>query len=348
MLKPYSRAEISFQLRQEIGQEGANSTAHVAHDDQLDAEIVIKKVRKADLDSVDTYFEEAKILHLSGHPNVVSVHYACQDTDHIYIAMPFYRRGSLNALINSRFLTVREIVVLGCQIASGLHNIHSKRLIHFDLKPDNVLLSPRGEALISDFGLSRRLSREGRAEQDRMYYKMRPPEAYTDAQFTPAFDIYQFGLTLYRMCNGNAAFYEQFHRFGADPVAFDRDGFRFAVRNGQFPDRSIFPEHIPERLRRIVKKCIEPDIANRYSAAIEVSNELAQVDSCLDWEYSIVDRAKAWVRRDDSKEYQLTVGAAGNSEATKTMLESGRTTRITAYCKPTISSRDIRRFLGET
>jgi serine/threonine protein kinase len=139
VLKPYSKAEISFDLRQEIGQEGSNSNTYVAHDDQLDAEIVIKKISKNALESVDTFFDEARILYLSSHPNVVPVHYACQDTDSIFIAMPYYRRGSLNALINSRYLTVREIVVLGCQIASGLHNIHSKRLVHFDIKPDNVL-----------------------------------------------------------------------------------------------------------------------------------------------------------------------------------------------------------------
>lgn len=50
MLKPYSKAEVSFDLRQEIGQEGANSNTYVAHDDQLDAEIVIKKIPKNSLD----------------------------------------------------------------------------------------------------------------------------------------------------------------------------------------------------------------------------------------------------------------------------------------------------------
>lgn len=347
VLKPYSKAEISFDLRTEIGQEGSNSRAYLAHDNQLDAEIVIKKIPKSDLESVDTFFEEAKILYLSSHPNVVPVHYACQDIDSIFIAMPYYSRGSLNTLLNTRFLTTREIVVMGCQMASGLHNIHSKKLVHFDIKPDNVLLSDRGEALISDFGLSCRQNLAGTAGQDRMYMKMRPPEAYGSSEFTPAFDIYQFGLTLYRMCSGNAVFYEQFHRFGATPLEFDRDGFKFAVCNGRFPDRSTFEEHIPERLRRLIKKCLEPNPADRFKAAIEVSNELAQIEDRLDWRFSIEGAKRVWVRNDEDKEYRLTVDQDGTSLAEKTT-GSGRRTRIASYCKTGITPQVIRRFLGET
>jgi len=347
VLKPYSRAEVSFDLRREIGQEGSNSQTYVAHDEQLDAEIVIKKIPKSEIDSVDTFFDESRILYLSSHPNVVPVHYACQDADHIFIAMPYYQRGSLNALINSRYLTVREIVVLGCQIASGLHNIHSKRLVHFDIKPDNVLLSDRGEALISDFGLSRRIGATGTAGQDRMYFKMRPPEAYDTQDFTRAFDIYQLGLTLYRMCNGNASFEEEFRRYGASPSAFDRDGFKFAVRNERFPARDAFEEHIPERLRRLVKKCLKADPSERFQAAIDVSNELAQVEDRLDWQFSLEGSTRVWTRRDEGKGYRLAVDASGTSVAEKTM-DSGRKTRITGYSKTGITSREIRHFLGET
>lgn len=347
MLKPYNKAEISFHLAREIGQEGSNSKAFIAHDDQLDAEIVIKQIQKNKLESVDTYFEEAKILHLSNHPNVVPVHYACQDQESIFIAMPYYKNGSLNKLLNIRHLTVREIVIIGCQIASGLHNIHSKKLMHFDIKPDNILLSDRGEALISDFGLSRRLSLSGTAGQDRMYFKMRPPEAYNTYEFKPTFDIYQFGLTLYRMCTGNEVFADQFNRFGGTPQTFDRDAFKFAVSNGRFPDRSIFQEHIPERLRRLIKKCIDPDPLERFQSAIEVSNELAQIENVLDWEFSIVGTSRKWIRvDDDGKKYSLTVD--NNISVAEKTTSSGRCTRITDYCKTDITSREIRKFLGET
>ncbi len=349
MLKrPYQKAEVSFDLQQEIGHEGSNSKVHIAHDTQLDAHLVIKSVPKVTFDSVDVFFDEARILYLSNHPHVVPIHYACEDADHIYIAMPYYARGSLGMLLNQRFLTVREIVKFGCQVASGLHNVHSKRLIHFDTKPDNILLNDRGEAVLSDFGLARRMNLVGAAEQDRMYFKMIPPEVHTGLEFTHRYDIYQLGLTLYRMSVGDVAFNEQFDRYGSKN-AFNRDLFKFDVRNGKFPARDSYPEHIPQRLRRLIAKCLEPAPQDRYPAVIDVCNELAQIDSRLDWQYDIVNGSRSWVCRDvnNEREFLLEVEANGASRAQKTMLATKRTTAIKDYCKPELKSADIKRFLEE-
>lgn len=347
VIKPYSKAEVSFHLDIEIGHEGSNSKTFIAHDDQLDAKIVIKKLLKTSISSVDQYFEESKTLYLSSHPNVVQVHYACQDAAHVYIAMPYYERGSLNALMNKRYLTVREIVTFGCQIATGLHNIHSKNLVHFDIKPDNVLLSDRGEALVSDFGLSKRVGTSGTAEQDRLYFKMCPPEAYVDRPHGPAFDIYQLGLTLYRMCAGNDEFYRQFAAYGTTPAAFDRNSFKVAVRNGQFPDCDKFPEHIPARLRSVVKECMESDLTLRTKSAIGVANGLALVDEKLDWLYSVTPTGRLWSRRSDSMDYRLEVKPDGSSYAQKGKV-GGKLSRITDYCKPFITPTSIKKFLKET
>lgn len=257
-----------------------------------------------------------------------------------------YKKGSLNKLIESRFLTVREIVIFGCQIASGLHNVHSKKLIHFDIKPDNILLSERGEALISDFGLSKYTDIYGKASQDRMYFRMIPPEALNGEEFTVLFDIYQLGLTLYRMCNGNTIFYEQFHSYG-DVSSFDRDRFRFDVKNGRFPDRDIFLEHIPDKLRKIIKKCLEPNPTNRYCATIEVANALAEIDGkVLDWQFCISDSSKVWTKLAEDREYKLVISDDGTSLAKKTT-GSGRSTRIRDYCKQALTSKEIKKFLGD-
>jgi len=177
MLRPYSRAQITFDLIREIRHVGRNSRTYVARDHQLDAEIVIKEVQKANLASAPSFFEESKAVYASAHPNVVQIHYACEDADAIYIGMPYYRRGSIGTMMTAQRLTVREIVTLGCNVLSGLHNIHSKGLIHFDVKPDNVLLTERGEGLLSDFGLAKQMNFAGVALQDRLYNKMISPEA---------------------------------------------------------------------------------------------------------------------------------------------------------------------------
>jgi eukaryotic-like serine/threonine-protein kinase len=347
MINPYNRAEVSFELRKEIGQDGQNSNAFIAHDPQLGTEIVVKKILKRKINSINDFFNESRVLYLSGHPNVVQIYYACQDVENIYIAMPYYKNGSLKSLIDSRFLTVREIIIFGCQMASGLHNVHSKKLIHFDIKPDNILLSDRNEALISDFGLAKPTDFSGKASQDRLYSKMIPPETITGEEFTALFDIYQLGLTLYRMCNGNLNFDQQFQKYGVSFSSFDRDAFRYDLRNGKFPDRKAFLDHIPDKLRRVINKCLEPDPKNRYCATIEVTNALADIDdNFLDWQFSITSSGKMWEKSSEGKIYKLSISDDGTSLAEKTV-GSGKKSKIREYCKQALTPKEIKKFLGD-
>lgn len=346
MLRPYNKAEVEFELCQNIGHEGCNSTVHKAFDRQLGAEIVVKQVPKADFVEIDSFFEESRILYLSSHPNVVQIYYACQDYGSIYIAMPFYSNGSLNRLLEIRFLTVREIVMYGCQIASALHHIHSKRLIHFDVKPDNILLSARGEALLSDFGLSRRMTDSGTAQQNRAYMKMVPPEASESEEHTCTYDLYQLGLTLYRMCNGNAAFHQQFNRYLVGEE-LDRESFLSDVRNGAFPCRNSYLEHIPARIKRVIKRCLEPDPSNRFQAAIDVANELAQIEDSLDWHYEVLQQGRKWTHKGAEKQIELFIDNQGVASAQKTILSSNRSSRIRAFCKESLSLAELKQFFKE-
>ena len=346
MFKPYNKAEVTFDLISEIGQSGQNSKTYISHDHQLDAEIVTKQIAKARLASPANFFDESKALYASAHPNVVQIHYACEDADSIYLAMPYYRKGSVKGLITGRHMTVREVVGIGCQVLSGLHNIHSKRLIHFDLKPDNILISDRGEALVADFGLAKQMSFAGVAAQDRLYTPMTPPEATRGDQFDNTFDIYQFGLTLYRMCNGNDAFQAQFAKYGPR-ASFDRAAFKSDVRNGRFPDRRAFSPHVPQKLRNIIKKCIQPNPADRYLSAIDCANALATVDgNTLDWRLSRNPVIPVSGRRTESGTlYDLTVASGGGAECYKTV-GGGQRRRVIEGCKASISETELKKFLG--
>jgi len=344
MLNPYERGQLEFQLRDEIGVEGKNSQVFKAHDPQLDAELAIKKIKQNSLNDESEFFLESSLLYRSSHSNVLPIHYACKDDEHIYLAMPYFPNGSLKTLMAQRMLTVREIIVISTQFLSGLHHIHSKRLIHFDIKPDNILISPRGEAVLSDFGLAKQTKYCGHAEQDRVYGKMTPPEVYNSNQFSVKFDIFQAGLTIYRMCMGDEEFYKQYESYFENDT-FDRRAFIHAVVNGQFPNRSNFPEHIPARLKKLVKKCLNTNPDNRYSSVIEVVNELAQIDGeVLDWHYTLQGSDKVWEKQTEEKVYRLIVKVDGSSTATRKVGDSAER-RITDYCKDRVTSSDISRFL---
>lgn len=115
----YLPAVVSFSKQTEIGAEGKNSRVFLAHDKHLDAEIVIKEMpqNSANLEKIA---KEAKVLYASSHPNVVQIQYACKDDDNFYIAMPFYRNGSLKSLMAERYLTAREIIRYSIQFINGV------------------------------------------------------------------------------------------------------------------------------------------------------------------------------------------------------------------------------------
>lgn len=345
MLKPYSRADLFFRLEESIGGEGRNSEVYTAHDPQLDAQIVIKKIPKTEFSNEDDFFQESSVLYMSGHPYVVPIHYACEDEDFIYLAMPFYSKGSLNKLINERFLTVREIVRYATQLLSALHNIHSKKLIHFDIKPDNILISTQNEALVSDFGLTKPVGQNGLAEQDRAYFKVRPPECYNTEEHSLTYDIYQAGLVLYRMCMGNKEFYRQFDQYG-EVANFDHDRFRFDLRNGRFPSRSDFLEHIPQSLITLIIKALKPAPNERYASAIDMINALADIDDkLLDWKYSTnAAGERNWTKDSDSRRISLNIDNENVSNAYKTT-NSGNRQRIRAYCLDSINRATVKAFL---
>jgi serine/threonine protein kinase len=258
--------------------------------------------------------------------------------------MPFFENGSLKGRIAMGHLTVREIITYSTQFLSGLHNIHSKGLIHFDIKPDNILLSARGEAMLSDFGLTKQTSFAGRAGQDRIYGKMTPPEAFTTDEFTKHFDIYQVGLTIYRLAVGDSFFYEQYNNFVENGV-LNRTAFMHAVVNGQFPSCTQFQEHIPNRLIATIRTCLSTDPQNRFHSASEIVNSFADIEGeLLDWRLSDNEDDREWTKTTGDRTVRLRVNADGGSEATR-QIRDGQVRRVNEYCQQTISRADIKRFL---
>jgi serine/threonine protein kinase len=346
MLNPISIASVNFREIREIGVDGRNSRTFIAHDNHLDAQIVIKSMLKASMESFSEFFSESRLLYLSGHPNVCQVHYACYDNDYIYIAMPLYSRGSLKDWMSREFLTVREIIVAGCQVLSGLSNIHSKGLIHFDLKPDNVLLSDRGEAVIADFGQAKQIDLNGNATQDRLYHKTLPPERFQGTLADKRFDIYHFGLLLYRLCNGNADFNAQLAKFGVGP-GFNLPMFRQAVINGEFPDRNKFLPHIPQALRRAIQNCLSVDPADRFQSAIAVSNALATIGcSRLDWRYDPTGANEVWTKNEKGTFLEFIRKPDGSTELYKTS-GGGSRQRVRKEFKTQVSDAQVGTTLGQ-
>lgn len=280
MIAPYKLADVSFNWIRDLDEQGCFSRVYLAHDNNLDHDLVIKEIPKDPSSTPEEYFAEARLVYKYNHPNIVQIQYAAQCDKNVYIAMPLYNKGSLNKLMESNNLTAREIIRFSIQFLNGLHHIHTNGLMHFDIKPNNILLSDRNEAMLSDFGLSKLVGATGKAEPKNGYYFHMPPEYFNLAKgvgFNYTFDLYQVGLTIYRMCVG-------FDRFEEERLKFRTLGeLSDAITSGSFPEKN-YPSNIPRRLISIIDKCIKINPNERYQSALDILNDLSIIsEGALDW-----------------------------------------------------------------
>lgn len=333
-------AIVSFRKIKDIGAEGKNSDVFLAQDIHLDSEIVVKQITRQNL-SLEKLFAESRILHSVTHTNISPVQYACRDNNFVYITMPYYQKGSLKSVIANEVLTLRKIIKYSIDILSGLMHIHSNGLIHFDIKSDNILISDNDTALVADFGISAYLDpKNGLAAIKSFYTNTMPPELILsdDGLFDRRFDLYHFGLILYQMCNGLNEYYRQKNSFGT------KDAFLKAIVKGEFPDRNVFPLHMPKELISLVKEILNTDVNKRPKDALEIINKFSKVpDEYLDWTYiKHPNGDEEWSKIFDSKVVKL-VKISGVFTASKTMVDSGKTMNIAKY-SGLLSTDQIRDF----
>ena len=156
------------------------------------------------------FIKEAKTLSRLSHPNIVHVLDLFEENNTAYYVMEYLDGGSLDNLINEKNgLSIIESSQLIKQIASALEYMHSNKMLHLDLKPANVMLNRKGEAVLIDFGLTKEFDENGCPESSTTIGHGTPGYApleqsnYQHGQgFPVTMDIYALGATLYKMLSG--------------------------------------------------------------------------------------------------------------------------------------------------
>lgn len=272
-------SHVQAELIERIGMdEGRNSAVWRALDPQLGGEIAVKELPIESLEqSPADYLSEAQRLYQARHSHVVPINYAAIEGNALRVAMPYFIRGSVQTFYQGKPLTIRETVRIATDFLSGLYHVHATGLIHLDVKPSNLLVHISGNVLLSDFGQSRQVDELGTSEVPKMYNRHYPPEALRYDRLTRQADIYQAGLTLFRLLNGEYIWDNIFERTTA------QGNLRTAIEDGSFVKPSDFLPHIPTGLKLIVRKAINVDPARRYQTATELRNALSRLNRCLDW-----------------------------------------------------------------
>ena len=129
-----------------------------AHDQRLDRDVAVKVLTTGALDGCarERLRTEALALSKLNHPHVATIHDFDTQEDTDFLAMEYVAGPTLSDRLAGGPLPEKEVVRLGAQLADGLTAAHGAGLVHRDLKPGNIRLTPDGALKILDFGLARR------------------------------------------------------------------------------------------------------------------------------------------------------------------------------------------------
>lgn len=156
----------------------------------------------------DKFIKEARALAKLRHRHIVRIIDVFEENNTAYYVMEYIAGGSLGDKAKGAALPEADAVRYIRQVASALDYVHSRHMMHLDVKPSNILLNSDGEAILIDFGLSKQYDMSGEQTSSTpvgISHGYAPMEQYKRGgvgTFSPATDIYSLGATLYKLVTG--------------------------------------------------------------------------------------------------------------------------------------------------
>jgi serine/threonine protein kinase len=201
-----------FRLEEKIGS-GGMSTVYRAFDPTLERSVAIKLMHRdisSDPDQLERFRREARTVARLNHPHVVTVIDAGEDDGAPFIVFEYVEGETLKERIKRMGrLPVSEAVAYAIEIGRALSSAHASRLVHRDVKPQNVLIDLDGRAKVTDFGIARSLEGHGLTAPGRVLGTTDyvSPEQAMGHDVTEQSDIYSLGICIYEMLTGEVPYH---------------------------------------------------------------------------------------------------------------------------------------------
>ena len=258
-----------YQLLQTLGS-GGMAVVYRAKDLNLERFVAVKILRpdfSKDEEFRKRFHQEAKLVANLSHPNIVTVHDFGLDGEHLFIIMEYVPGTNLKTLIREKtVIPINEANDLMIQAAAGVGYAHRAGLVHCDVKPHNMLVTPDGHLKVTDFGISRALATIRPDERSTVVWgspQYLSPEQSSGEPPSPASDVYSLGIVYYEMVTGRLPFYSK------DATELTRM-HKEAV---PVPPSLLNPQLSPE-LEQIIHKVITKEPSGRYRSAEQFSRVL--------------------------------------------------------------------------
>ncbi|MEZ6129447.1 MAG: serine/threonine-protein kinase [Planctomycetaceae bacterium] len=263
-----------YQIRELLGKGGMGSV-YLAFDPMIEREVAIK-VLPVDVAShplaLSRFLTEARSTGRLSHPNVVSVFDIADQQGLHYIVMELLTGGSVaDKVAGGKSLDWKAACRIVAEAADGLSAAHKAGLVHRDIKPDNLMLTPEGVVKVVDFGLSKLVdatndTREATTKAGAILGtpQYMSPEQCESVAVDGRSDIYSLGGTLFRLLTGRLP-YEEF------PALMQ---VMMAHVSKPIPDPLAHNPDLPESCRTIVQRAMAKAPQDRYQDAAEMAAEL--------------------------------------------------------------------------
>jgi serine/threonine-protein kinase len=264
-----------YRLESKLGS-GGMSTVYLARDETLQRWVAVKVMHREmsdQPDQLERFRREARAVAQLSHPNVVAVIDAGEDGGHPYIVFEYVEGETLKQRIDRLGrLPIVEAAAYGIEVGRGLAAAHAHRLIHRDVKPQNVLIDPEGRAKVTDFGIARSLEADGLTKTGRVLGTTDyvAPEQAMGQGVDARCDVYSLGVLLYEMLTGEVP-------FQADTLV----GVAMKHVNEKMPDVQERCPGISSALAAVVERATAKDPKKRYPDMVAM---LADLEGALEVE----------------------------------------------------------------
>lgn len=282
-----------YRLEERLGS-GGMSIVYRAHDLMLERTVAIKLLRKDYSNNPQfrqQFRQEAKAAASLSHPNIVTVHDFGLDSNQLFIIMEYVPGNDLKSLLRKKGkIDLAVSVDLMIQACAGIGYAHRAGLVHCDIKPQNMLVTPDMHLKVVDFGIARALASISPDEKTEVVWGsphyFSPEQAAGNAP-SPASDVYSLGIVLYEMLTGELPFK------GETPEKL-ADQHRQSLPPSP---RKINPQ-IPGSLEQILLKILSKEPAARYRTADQLGSVLR---NSISLNYSAPEDVRAPVASTDAE-----------------------------------------------
>ena len=253
---------------------GAMGVVYLARDPQIERELALKTIRfdsgEKGMDVSEAkarFLKEARISGRLQHPFIVTIFDVGEDAGNLYLAMEYVPGGSFSQkLADPNGLPLFDRIRIVAEVAEALGHAHERGVLHRDVKPANILLTPALTAKVTDFGIGKLLTGDtdltstGQMVGSPAYMS---PEQIRGEKLDARTDIFSLGVVLYQALTLRKP-------FPADTLTT----LVYQILHEEPPAPGIIKSDLPAEMTGIVRKCLAKARADRYGDAGEVAAEL--------------------------------------------------------------------------